>query len=98
MEKYLLEMILLLLVPVFFAVQLILCLLSKRLIFRLIPVAIPILAIAACIVVYACSQNWGFLIIMGFVFIWLLVAAAAWVVFGIIRLVQKFLKVSRKNT
>ena len=98
MEKYLLEIILLLLVPVFFAVQLILCLLSKRLPIRLIPVAIPILSVAACIAVYACSQNWGFLIIMGFVFIWMLAVCAAWVLFGIIRLVQKILKVSRKNT
>lgn len=98
MEKYLLEIILLLLVPAFFAVQLILCLFSKRLIFRLIPAMIPILSIAACIAVYACNQNWGYLIIMGFVFIWLLAVAAAWVLFGIIRLVQKILKVSRKNT
>ena len=98
MEKYLLEIILLLLVPAFFAVQLILCLFSKRLIFRLIPAMIPVLAIAACVAIYAANQNWGFLIVMGFVFIWLLAVAAAWVLFGIIRLVQKILKVSRKNT
>ena len=66
---------------------------SKRVWVRLIPLALILLLIGLCFAAYRISHgNWAYLIICLLFVYPLLAVVAAWLVFGMIRLVHKILK------
>ena len=82
-----------------FALQLVLCLKVKRMIFKLIPLLALLLFMAVCVVSYALSgwTNWAFLILLLFLSMPIGAIAAAWLGYGMWE-VTKTLLLSRKNT
>ena len=78
--------------------QLALCIFSKRVLIKLIPVFVCLALIGACFAVYMATQNWAYLILILIVFLGLLVAAGVWVVYGVVKLAKIIIDLSRKNT
>lgn len=75
-----------------FAVQLLLCFLTKRVIWKLLPLLAVLLVMLVCIVNYAASgwSNWAFLILLLFLSMPFGAIGAGWLLYGIVRLVKKF--------
>lgn len=84
---------------VVFALQLVLCLKVKRVIFKLIPLFALLLSMAFCVISYALSgwTNWAFLILLLFLSMPIGAIAAGWLCYGIFKVVKTML-LSRKNT
>ena len=78
--------------------QLALCIFSKRVLIKLIPVFVCLALIGVCFAVYMATQNWAYLILILIVFLGLLVAAGVWVVYGVVKLAKIIIDLSRKNT
>lgn len=88
MPKY----VFLLIMGVVFAVQLLLCFLTKRVIWKLLPLLAVLLLMLVCIVNYAVSgwSNWAFLILLLFLSMPFGAIGAGWLLYGIVRLIKKF--------
>lgn len=69
----------------------IVCLFAKKVWVRLTPVFIAAALMVFCIIMYALSgfTNWGYLILLFLVALLLGAMGLAWLVYGIVRLVQK---------
>ena len=76
-----------------FVIQLAVCFLSRRIWLRLLPVIVTVLATGGCFALYTYQANWAWLIFMAFSFQAAVMAAAAWLVYGLYRLVKKCMKV-----
>ena len=81
-----------------FIAQAALCLFSKRVIIKLIPVLALLVLMGACIIIYLATQNWAYLILLVIVFFGLLVAGAVWALCGVVKLTKIIAGLSRKNT
>lgn len=78
--------------------QVALCVFSKRVLIKLIPVLVCTALIGACFAIYLATQNWGYLILILIVFLGLLVALGVWAVYGVVKLIKIIADLSRKNT
>lgn len=77
-------------IPVMFVAQLCMCLLCKRVWLRMIPTVLSTLSVAACFVAYGVSgyTNWAFLILAVLLFFALAACGVAWLIFGVIHLIN----------
>ena len=50
------------------------------------------------VAVYLATQNWAYLIFILILFLGLLVAVSVWTAYGLVKLIQTIVELSRKNT
>ena len=81
-----------------FVVQMVLCVLSKPVIVKLLPVIVLVAVMVAFFAVYVSTQNWAYLILIVIAFIGLLIAGVVWAAYGIMKLTKNMIALSRKNT
>lgn len=85
------------LVAVFLA-QTAVCFFSKRVVIKLTPVLTLFVLMGICFAVYLATQNWAYLIFILILFLGLLVAVSVWTAYGLVKLIQTIVELSRKNT